>query len=57
MLQISHNLDLVCIDGLSGLQSVGNMYISNNPRLCYILGALSNQEYWMVSNTYWNKNT
>ncbi len=49
MLQISHNLDLVSIDGLAGLEAITNMYVSNNPELCYVLDNLSDETYWEVS--------
>lgn len=49
--QLTHNPWLMSIDGLSGLQEAqisNNLYILNNMELCYILGELSNREYWMV---------
>lgn len=47
-LQISQNRRLVSINGFSGLQQTQNVYITNNQQLCYILGRLSNEEYWRV---------
>ena len=52
MLQISHNPDLVSIDGLAGLQTVSNMYVSNNIRHCYVLNQLSTVQYWQVSEAF-----
>ena len=52
-LQLSHNPQLVSIDGFARTTTdsfaTGNVYIYNNPRLCYVLNELSNREYWMVS--------
>lgn len=52
-LQLSHNPQLVSIDGFSRTSddpfTVNNIYINNNPRLCYVLNELSNMEYWRVS--------
>ena len=52
--QMTHNGMLVSIDGFSGLQrgQVTNLYLNNNRRLCFILGELSDREYWMVSGIY-----
>ena len=52
--QLSHNPRLMSIDGFSRTRIddtlvINNMYINNNPLLCYVLNSLSNREYWMVS--------
>lgn len=51
--QLSHNPQLMSIDGFSRTIDdtlvINNMYINNNPLLCYVLNSLSNREYWMVS--------
>lgn len=43
------------IDGFSRTTDdtlvINNMYINNNPLLCYVLNSLSNRDYWMVSLT------
>lgn len=53
-LQLSHNPQLISIDGFSrtvdDMFSINNIYINNNPRLCYVLNELSDREYWMVSS-------
>ena len=49
--QLTHNDKLESIDGFSGLQQgqVTNLYLNNNLRLCFILGELSDRDYWRVS--------
>ena len=53
-INIIQNLNLVSLDGLTGLQRVGIARMFFNGALCYIGTSIPNPSYWQVSSDIYN---
>ena len=48
-LEVLYSGNLVSLDGLSQVQDITVVKLTQNGQLCYILEQLSNEDYWIVS--------